>query len=47
MGRLVSPAKREATYIGSGTRETRDAMTRLVLAKFAEFSAARPLVSPV
>jgi hydroxypyruvate reductase len=34
-------------HIGSGTRETRDAMTRLVLENIAEFSAARPLVSPV
>lgn len=34
-------------HIGSGTKETREAMTRLVLANIAEFSAGRPLVSPV
>ncbi|PNE56656.1 2-hydroxyacid dehydrogenase [Paraburkholderia fungorum] len=34
-------------HIGSGTSETREAMTQLVLANIAAFAAGRPLLSPV
>jgi lactate dehydrogenase-like 2-hydroxyacid dehydrogenase len=34
-------------HIGSGTTETREAMSQLVLANIAAYAAGRPAVSPV